>query len=98
MQQLAVGIDKVAQLVRHPVGKCGYDRSRKAMTDEYHVVQVFKPEDLRNILDESLQRRPRSQQMRSFPEPSQGRRVDQMSERAQAGGNIFPAPTSEKAP
>ena len=96
-QKLRIEIYKVPQRFCHPLGKSRHDRSRKAVSDKDHIIQVFIPYDLHDIDDKRLPRGLAANRCENARRVRLGSACTLMSELPQARGNLFPAPAFEGA-
>ena len=96
-QKLRMDLYKVPQRFCHPLGKSRHDRSRKAVSDKDHIIQVFIPYDLHDIYDKRLPRGLAANRCERSPSPVRLGVYTKMSELPQARGNLFPAPAFEGA-
>ena len=84
----------MAKPLRHAVCHSRDDGSREAVSYANNVRQLLESDDLRHVLDESIEYRTCVNQMRPFSESRKRGRIDGMALGAQSRGHIRPAPAA----
>ena len=85
---------EAAQALRHPVRNTTDRKSTEAMPDQHHFFELLKPYQVRNIVDERVQRDVSGQQVGALAKTSLRGRIHCMTRLAQNRCDIPPTPSA----